>query len=278
MSAHRRHTPADLSITSRNLSFAEAASSQRWWHGGDPVATAFYNALSASFPLGERYFIDSVKHFRHRADAELQKQIETFITQESIHTREHVAFNDIAEEHGYDLGRFNDLLRRRLRWARSRAPLEQLASTIALEHFTAILAHELLRDPRHLAGAPDSIQRLWRWHAVEEIEHKGVAYDTYLAATAGFSGIGRWALRSYVMLATTCLFLHEILFGVREFFRQDGLSGATTWLRFGRYVLIQPGILRRIFGSYFRFYGPGFHPWRVDDRALVQAFESAVAR
>jgi hypothetical protein len=32
---------------------------------------------------------------------------------------------------------------------------------MALEHFTAILAHELLADPRHLAGADEDGARLW---------------------------------------------------------------------------------------------------------------------
>ncbi len=54
---------------------------------------------------------------------------------------------------------------------------------MALEHFTAILAHQLLADPRHLEGAEKETADLWRWHAVEEIEHKGVAYDTWLHAT-----------------------------------------------------------------------------------------------
>ena len=60
---------------------------------------------------------------------------------------------------------------------------------MALEHFTAILAHELLADPRHLAGADRETADLWRWHACEEIEHKGVAYDTWLNATQGLDPV-----------------------------------------------------------------------------------------
>lgn len=270
-------TPADLVITPRDLHFGEAEKAARWWHSGDPVPTAFYNALSASFPLGERYFIDSIKRFKNAADQKLQSQIDSFIKQESIHTREHLAFNDIAEDHGYDLGRIDSLLKRRFAWARSRNALEQLASTMALEHFTAILAHEVLGNPRHLAGAPEAIQRLWRWHAAEEIEHKAVAYDTFLAATRGRSGFIRYLLRTYVMIATTILFLHELVYGVREFFRQDGIATAGTWLRFLHYVFVRPGLLRRVLGSYLSYYRPGFHPWRVDDRALIREFELASA-
>lgn len=272
------HSPSDLTITSRDLHFADAANSQRWWLGGDPVATAFFNALSASFPLGERFFIESVKHYRTRADAKLQQQIDAFITQESIHTREHLAFNRIATDHGYDLSRIDAFLKRRFNWARTRAPRERLGSTIALEHFTAILAHEALRDKRYIEGAPEAIQQLWRWHAIEEIEHKAVAFDTFMAATSNMSGFTRWLLRCYVMLITTILFLHEIFYGVREFFRQDGINTPRMWLKFLHYAFIKPGLLGHVLPAYFRYYAPGFHPWGVDDRELIKEFELSPAR
>ncbi|HEY2013236.1 MAG TPA: metal-dependent hydrolase, partial [Bryobacteraceae bacterium] len=83
-------TPADLRIESRNLQFREADEAVRWWHGGDPIATAFYNALSALFPQGERFFIETVKRYRNLGSARLQEQIATFVTQEALHTREHL--------------------------------------------------------------------------------------------------------------------------------------------------------------------------------------------
>jgi predicted metal-dependent hydrolase len=271
-------TPRDLTIVSRDLHFDGAAQAPRWWHGGDPVVTAYYNALSASFPLGERYFIDCVRRYRDQGDARLQAQIATFIAQESLHTREHLAFNRIAADRGYDLSRIDDYLERRFAWARSRGPREQLASTIALEHFTAILAHVLLTDRRHLEGVPPEIQRLWQWHAMEEIEHKAVAFDTFLAATRNYSGFRRWSLRCWVMWVTTLLFFHEIYFGVREFLRQDGIDNARSWLHFIHYLLVRPGVLRRVLGSYLTYYLPGFHPWRVDDRALIAEFGPSLAR
>jgi uncharacterized protein len=278
MSARDARTPYDLTIESRDLHFEEAAGAPRWWHGGDPVVTAYYNALSASFPLGERYFIECVRRFRDKGDARLQAQIATFIAQESLHTREHVAFNAIAAAHGYDLSRIDAFLQRRFGWARSRGPREQLASTIALEHFTAILAHQLLTDAGHLEGVPPEIRRLWQWHAIEELEHKAVAYDTFLAATRDWSGFHRWLLRSWVMAVTTVLFFHEVVFGTREFLRQDNLNNVRSWLHFVHYLFVKPGVLRRVLGNYLAFYMPGFHPWRVDDRALIAEFEPSLAR
>ena len=99
-------TPADLSITSRNLSVDRNAVNPRWWHGGDPVPTAFFNALSATFPQGETFFIEAVRRFRDQADPKLKEQIATFIQQEAMHTREHVAFNRLIKSSGYDTRRW----------------------------------------------------------------------------------------------------------------------------------------------------------------------------
>ncbi|HEY6578527.1 MAG TPA: metal-dependent hydrolase, partial [Rhizomicrobium sp.] len=103
--------PADLVIRPRDLSFRCDAASDRWWMGHDPVATAYYNIFSVSFPLAERYFIDAVRHYRNRAGAELQQQIAGFIAQESLHSREHVAFNRDAVCVGYDLTAIDALLK-----------------------------------------------------------------------------------------------------------------------------------------------------------------------
>ena len=277
MSASPPLTPSDLNIRSRNLQFCEADTAVRWWHGGDPIATAFHNALSALFPQGERFFIDSVRRYRDVGGATLQEQIATFITQEALHTREHLVFNKIATERGYDLSRIDDLLGRRLAWARTRRPIEQLAATMALEHFTAILAHELMRDPRYLEGVPPAIQKLWRWHAIEEIEHKAVAFDTFVAATKDMSPFRRWMLRTHVMVIATSIFVQEVVVGISEFFRQDGIDRGRGWRKMLHYLFVRPGMLRRVLPAYFKYYMPGFHPWHVDDRQLIAAYNFAPA-
>src|SRR3546814_16965350 len=79
----------------------------------------------------------------------------------------------------------------------------QLAATCALEHFTATLANAILADPAHLAGADAEAQRMWRWHAIEEIEHKAVAYDTWVHATRALPRWQRWAMRRFAMAAAS---------------------------------------------------------------------------
>ncbi|HMN44762.1 MAG TPA: metal-dependent hydrolase [Povalibacter sp.] len=276
MSGSPAATPADLRITSRALPVREHANTARWWHGGDPVATAWFNALSVTFPQGETFFIESVRRYRDEVGSGLGEQINAFVQQEAMHTREHVAFNKLIRQAGYSTARMDEHTRKRLDIARSRHPIGQLAMTVALEHFTAILAHALLTDADPLPGAPPDVLKLWQWHAIEEIEHKSVAYDTYVAATKNLSAARCYFIRCKVMLLVSLLFWKANFRHMADFCRQDGMNSAGTWWRVAKYLLGRPGIVRKIFRPYLSFYRPGFHPWDHDDRALIARVEQSL--
>jgi uncharacterized protein len=202
---HRTRTPEDLAIPVRDLHFSRKDPARpRWWHHGDPVPTAFFNALSCTFPAGEKFFMDSVRRFRREAPEPLRSQIAAFLAQEAVHSREHGAFNALAADSGYDIAKLEGRTKVVLDRARTRADVAQLAGTCALEHFTAILAHHLLStDGAELRGAPDEAVRLWCWHAMEEVEHKAVAFDTFLMATQSWSRGRRYRARIRAMLIAT---------------------------------------------------------------------------
>lgn len=267
-------TPIDLTITPRDRRFGREQVTPRWWHGGNPFASALYNALSATFPKGEAFFVESVRGFRADADEKLAGEIKAFTTQEAIHSREHLAFNRRASDAGYDLAKLEQAVERRLAVTRSKPPIVSLAATMALEHFTAILAHELLADSRHLAGAEQETADLWRWHAVEEIEHKGVAYDTWLHATRDWSRWKRWKVKSLVMLHVTRNFLVDRTAGTLELLRQDGITGPRAWAGTFWYMFGKPGMIRKIAAAWFGYFLPRFHPWDEDDRHLIAHFEA----
>ena len=270
-------TPSDLSITPRDRRFGRDGACPRLWHGGRVEATAIYNALSSTFPIGEAYFVESVRAFRHGTPPRLAEEIKAFTTQEVIHSREHDAFNKRAAEAGYDLSKLEARVEARLAVARARGPIVNVAATMALEHFTAILAHELLADPRHLAGAERDAAELWRWHACEEIEHKGVAYDTWLWATRDWPRFKRWKVKAKVMLYVTRNFLVDRTQGALELMRQDGVTGVRAWRMLLSYLWLRPGMFRKIGGAWLKFFLPGFHPWNEDDRHLLAAYEAAAA-
>ena len=265
---------SELAITPRDRRFGRAGKTPRLWHGGRVEATAIYNALSTTFPKGEAFFVESVRAFREGAPPKLADEIKAFTTQEAIHSREHDAFNKRAANSGYDLSKLEAQVEKRLELTRGRPPIVSLAATMALEHFTAILAHELLSDPRHLDGADRETAALWRWHAAEEIEHKGVAYDTWLNATRHWPRSTRWKVKAKVMLLVTRNFLVDRTAGALELMRQDGVTGLRAWRILLWHLWVRPGMFRKIAGAWVKFFMPGFHPWNVDDRHLLAAYEA----
>lgn len=270
-------SPAGLEIKPRDLHIDREALTPRWWMNGDPVATAVINALSLTFPDGERFFIQSIKRFAKGAPPRLAADIRAFTVQEGAHTREHLAFNAITERAGYDTTAALVFIDRVLEIARGRSHLEQLAATVALEHYTASFSHQALADPDFFKGAPDDLARLWRWHCVEEIEHKGVAYDVFLNATQGMSGWARWRLRTTTMVLTTLDFTKTVRTTSLMLLAQDGIKGWKAHLRLFRWLWLRPGLYRRMVLDYLAFYRPGFHPWQVDDRDLIADAEGLLA-
>jgi hypothetical protein len=271
-------TPTDLSITPRDRRFGREAAAPRLWHGGSVEATAIYNALSTTFPAGEAFFVESVRAFREGAPPKLAEEIKAFTTQEAIHSREHDAFNKRAALAGYDLARLEAQVENRLALTRDKPKIVSLAATMALEHFTAILAHQLLAEPRHLAGAEQEAADLWRWHAVEEIEHKGVAYDSWLYATRDWPRWKRWKVKAKVMLYVTRNFVVDRTAGALDLMRQDGVTGVRAWSRLLWYLWVRPGMFRKIAGAWVKFFMPGFHPWNEDDRDLLRRYEASAGQ
>lgn len=267
-------TPADLAIHPRNLRFGRDEKRGRWWLGGDPVASAWHNSLSLTFPMGEAFFIDSVRPFRDKVPPRLAAQIDAFVRQEANHTREHVAFNRQVEKAGYDVSAMYDWIRARMAETRDKPPVAQLCITAALEHFTAIFAHQMLKHPRAFQGASEEARRMWLWHAIEEVEHKAVAYDTYLHVTRDMKPRKRWSIRCLVFLNVSRNFVRYRSRDTLALMRQDGITGVRAVLRLLWYLAGRPGVLRRVFPMWLSYLKPGFHPWDLDDRHLIARVEA----
>ena len=265
-------TPADLTITVRDERFNRSTSPRRWW-AGEPFGTAWHNALSATFPRGEAFFIEAVKAHREGADPKLEAEIRAFIKQEINHTREHIALNRLAEDAGYDIKAIDARVAEMLALTKDRPAIANLAVTMALEHYTAMMAAEFLANPKHFAEADPEVRDMWRWHAAEEIEHKGVAYDTWLHATRDWSGWKRWKVRSLVMISVTARFFKNRWTDSLELLKQDDITGWKAKWGLLKYLTVSPGVVRRIFPAWLAYFKPGFHPWDHDDRKLIKLYE-----
>jgi len=269
--------PADLTITPRPLHIDREMTTPRWWMGGDPAATAVMNALSLTFPDGERFFIQSVKRFSKDLPARLAEEVRAFTMQEGAHTREHMAFNELTEKAGYETAAIIEFIDRRLDVARARPPMGQLLTTVALEHFTAAFAHRLLADHDILEGAPQGLAQLWRWHSIEEIEHKGVAFDVFMHAAKDMTPAKRWNIRRLAMILVTLRFTTTVRRASLMLMAQDGITGLRARAKLAWFLWGKPGLYRRMARDYLAFYKPGFHPWQVDDRRLIMDAEAALA-
>ncbi|MGE3690182.1 MAG: metal-dependent hydrolase [Novosphingobium sp.] len=268
-----RKDAAAGAIKVRDLRFGRDGKPPRWWLNGDPVATAWFNALSGTFPRGEAKFIEAVKAHRDGVPPKLDAEIRAFIVQEVNHSREHIAFNRNAVEAGYDMAKIDRGVEELLKQLEGRPSILDLASTMALEHYTAMMAHEFLSHPEHFAGADPQVAAMWRWHAIEEIEHKAVAYDTWLHATRNWSRGKRWRVKTAIMLVITQNFIAHRIRDTLDLLAQDGLTGWRVKWRLFAFLFWKPGVLRRIFPAWVSYFLPGFHPWNNNDRHLIAEAE-----
>jgi predicted metal-dependent hydrolase len=257
-------------IEPRDVRFSLGTDRRRHWHSADPVITHFFNGLSLMFPAGERFFMASVRSFLNRIDEpDLREQILRFLAQEGIHSREHDRYNRTLETQGYWVANWLeratgvalDLTRRftSQKW--------QLAITCAFEHFTAILAEVLLRDPQIMRDADPEYARLWRWHAVEETEHKAVAFDLYRTVAPGLTGYVR---RAAVMWIVSLNYMPYVLFHQLLLVAHDDPQWPfKAHLRALRFFWWKPGFFLQTLLPYLRYYHPSFHPWQDDTSDLV---------
>ncbi|HBX94246.1 MAG TPA: metal-dependent hydrolase, partial [Hyphomonas sp.] len=201
----RKRTPEDITIEPRDLRFdMSAADDGRPWLDGNPVATAVYNAMSLTFPDGERMFMDAVKAYRGEVSGKLAEDVKDFITQEAIHSREHHLLNNKIDREKYPVAEIEAEILERVNFGRAGGPMRMLMATICLEHFTSMMA-DLMFDAEidgvaMFSKTDPALERLWRWHAMEETEHKAVAYDVFLEVTKGWSPLKRYFRRSLSML------------------------------------------------------------------------------
>ncbi|MDX1458743.1 MAG: metal-dependent hydrolase [Marinobacter sp.] len=258
-------TPEGVSVTPRHLKFDVSDDLKSDWHSNDAFRTAFFNALSLQFPEGEQQFIDAVRHYRDRIDdPKLKTEIRGFIGQEGLHSREHREYNEGLKARGYDIDAIDARFHRHIAWVGKLPASRRLAGTCGAEHYTAVLANAILANPQWMAGATPAMQELWRWHAIEETEHKSVAFDVYRHC------IGDERLRRVVFLYVTYNFFKFTFLNTCSLLKADGkLWSLKTWLGGLNFLWGKPGVIRRCLPDFLAYLSKGFHPWQQDNRALL---------
>lgn len=260
--------PAEHSITPRPVKFEIDNNSSVYWMGNDPFISHFWNAFFTTFPPGERFFVRSVLNYRDKVrNPQLQQEINDFAGQEGAHANAHQDHLDTLTYHGYtSLERENRLIDPALKFMTKRFPKLSLVNTLAMEHFTALLAHQILADHElFLDHADEEFIALFKWHALEEIEHKSVAYDVYMEVD------GRYWPRSVAMVFGTLALFLLIPVRMSPLLYKDGLFFKPKVWWHGMKFLFggSKGLFTRPWRHYIQFYRKDFHPWDVQDHHLV---------
>ncbi|NLA36693.1 MAG: metal-dependent hydrolase [Actinobacteria bacterium] len=250
----------------RRTSFEESLRDipKHWAQDGNIFLSHLGVAMSGVFPDGEDFFVKSVRHFRDQiTDPALKKQVAGFIGQESVHGREHRVLNRRFAELGYRSAEIEAMTKKALafRWRVSK-PITCLAITAALEHFTAALAEELLSNDefRSMFGHP-AVEDVFMWHALEESEHKAVAFDVY-RAVGGTERLRVNAMR-FIRIGFIVSTVVVMALGIlRDPAARDLKRLRRDFSAFRRSPIIDP----RLWAILKEYDRPGFHP---NDRDTV---------
>ncbi len=255
-------TPPPI-IPREKLDFDLDGNIPKHWLDNDPFKTRFFDAMSTLFPVGEKFFITCVRDFKDKiTDPKMQQDIKDFNRQEAQHSMLHTRYNDRLKKHGIGVDAILAGQEHRLFGIiRKHCSREfTLGITAASEHITAIMADCFVERPHIFNGADERMRALYVWHAMEEMEHKGVAYDVLvdIAKSSYLNRVGS-------MMLVTLLFPYHVFRIMKHMLQADGF---TRWQRTkiwakGLWLLYKPGgIFLPMLGKYFSYLKPGFHPWQ----------------
>ena len=253
----------DSSIPVRKMSF-DFSNVPKDYLNGSLAKSHLFDGLNLLFPEGERFFMRAVRDGLHKIDDyDLKQQARGFFGQETQHAMEHEKFFDVLEINGYIFRDKLSKLDRFILKMRDILPADiRLSITAGAEHLTAVLGAMTLSD-EDIEKSHPAMRDLIQWHAIEEIEHKAIAFDVYQASN------GNYILRitGYVI---AMLFIHLSSSSMtKHFLLQDGYSKkeACTLLKETQKKML---VRHKSFGkNLMAYFKPSFHPNSIDESGLV---------
>jgi predicted metal-dependent hydrolase len=213
-----------------------------------------------------------VRHYRPKLSGKLLDEAKAFIAQEAIHSREHVAMNGGLDRDHYPVAQIEAQVRERVTLVRGKGPIAMLGATIALEHFTSMMADSFMRQQDLFENTDPEMKRLWQWHALEETEHKAVAFDVFNEISKEWKPLSRYKVRVRVMILISIMFTRNITRYATALLVADGMKPGTARRKVLWYLFGTPGLFRRCANEYWAWYRPGFHPWDHDNRQRLESW------
>lgn len=261
-------------ILPRNVQFDFDIEMEKYWYGGNALMTAWMCALSSMFPPGEKEFIRSIRAFENQVtDPALQRDIKGFIGQEGFHQLNHKRVNIYVEEKtGLKITAMEQQVSNNIRdmlKAGGFSDAQLLASTVCMEHITAIMGEWMLSNQEMVQPAPAIFRDLILWHGVEELEHKSVAFDVFMQC------VGDKKMLRRVMIATTFGFCLSLLrMQLKLLWWEKKMPSLKDLWRTCTFNFGKHGVIRHVFKPYFAFFKKDFHPNNTNESALIAEWES----
>jgi len=266
--------PETVDIKPQRMGFEfSQESTPKYWLADSYFISHVMNAMSILFPEGEAFFVEAVRNYRDQiTDPELKKEVRGFIGQEAMHSLEHEKLNQHVRDQGMPVDELEGQLTMLLDFFKKNLPhRHQLAATCGLEHFTAMMADALLERSDVREDMHESMQKIWVWHAVEETEHKGVAYDVFQAVG------GTYAERAFYLAFTTAMlgvvttyFSTRMMWQDRENFTLKD-AGKSLWRMWG-----YNGVFSSMVPTWLEYFKPNYHPWQHDNSELIARFKPQI--
>ena len=246
-------------VVRKNLDF-KLDDVPRFWFAGDPFRTRMFDALSLTFPDGERYFIECVRLFRDQiTDPDLQQRVSDFIRQEAQHGIAHDKMNQVMREQGMPVDKFIAVMKKMFKFELSkRSPQYNIAMTAAAEHLTALMAETFYSRKETLADAHPYVRALFAWHAIEEMEHRDVAFDVMKQV-----GNVPESTRKFALGFTTVLMLNFTVYRANIMLKHDGFSRLERIKMTAKglpWFIGKNGMLTAMKSQYLDWFKKDFHP------------------
>lgn len=250
-------------VPRKDLDFELNGDIPRFWLDNDPFKTRVFDGVQMTFPDGERYFISSVRNYKADIqDPELLQEVKDFMMQEGQHGKVHSDYNDRLRRQGLPVDKMLAIAKKVLNRRLTKLPRSyNIAMTAALEHFTAMMAETFFAKKEVMANADPRVRSMLAWHAIEEMEHKAVAFD--VMQKIGKVGYG---VRALAMVHAIFAFSMHTFLSTWFLLKCDGFTG---WQRIKIFVkglawLFGPkGVYTSLIPGLLAYFKPSFHPWQT---------------
>lgn len=259
-------------IEPRHLRFV-FKNSPKYWHSQSPIKTYHFNALALFLPILEKLVVLSLKKATIEVkDPILKAQVVSLVSQEAIHGREFHHYNQAVVTQHFQLSHtaYNMKTFRILSGMINKlSHTFHYALSAAGEHFTAISADLFLRQPTWFEGMSADHSAIWRWHCIEEIEHKSVAFDVYQTLN------GSYILRIMAMLMITAVFCSLHIRPIWQMMKKDGKHKKIKfYIEALQYYWGKKGLYSALLKPYFDYFRPSFHPRMHQNEALITQWKA----